>query len=304
MGNARAVARSGKLPEAEALALVEKFHADPVRQVTEGALDLANAPRAHLVADALVPNFQRFVQRNFQVRARELGWIPKAGESVDTALLRPRLVRFVATWGGDEELAAQARDLTGKWLKDHAAIDSNLVESVLASAAFSGDEALFGQFLSEFKKTHDRQIRGHLIAAMGSFRDPAATRAGMQAVLSGDIPFLEGARRLLLSPPLNSSNEGTDEAAQKLRFQFMQSHFDQIAAKMPTGGGFDFGTLLPTVGRALCDASSRDALQTFFGQKNLPAAQHALDESLEEINLCIAGKQAQQASVAAFLKQY
>ena len=90
-----------------------------------------------------MPNYERFVRKNFQARAHELGWTPKPDESDDVRLLRPNLLEFVATAGGDEELAREARELTEKWLADHNAVPANEVTSVLKTATYYGDKALF-----------------------------------------------------------------------------------------------------------------------------------------------------------------
>ena len=92
MGNAQALSSAGKLPASDALGLVETFHADPERQVVQRPIDLAFAPQSHLVPDNLMPNYRRFLLKNFQARAHELGWTPKPGESDDIRLLRPSLV--------------------------------------------------------------------------------------------------------------------------------------------------------------------------------------------------------------------
>jgi alanyl aminopeptidase len=298
MGNAESLSEAGKLPAADALALVDTFHADPERQVVQNAVGLAMMPRAYLVPDNLKPNYKKFLLANFQARAHELGWTPKPGESDDIKLLRPSLVRTVATWGGDEELARQGRDLAEQWFKNRDSIDPNMVNSVLGTAAFYGDKALFERFLAEFKNTQDKQIRGRLIGAMGSFRDPAAIEAGMNALVSGEVPFMEGAFLLF--------NGQNDASTRKLPFEFLKAHYDQVVSKMPSGGGFDFGSYLPQVGGSYCDAQSRADLEGFFKPRvdKFVGAPRALSQVLEAIDLCIAQVAAQRPSVEAFLQKY
>jgi alanyl aminopeptidase len=298
MGNAHALSGAGKLPAAEVLSLVETFHNDPERYVLQTAMALALDPRAHLVPENLTPNYRRFLLKNFQARARELGWTPKAGEADATRLLRAQIVRPVATTGGDTELADQAKALAAKWFGDHAAVDPNVLSSVLGTAAYYGDKALFERFLAEFKSAKDRQLRQTLIGALQSFRDRAAIEAGMNAVLNGDVPFLEGAGLLF---------GGQGQAATRMMpFEFLKAHWDTVVAKMPTGGGFDFGSVLPEVGAAFCDEGSRDELKIFFAPRvgKFVGAPRTLDQTIESIDLCIANKAAQEPGVAAFLAKY
>jgi len=299
MGNAEALSRAGKLATSDALGLVEIFHADSDRYVTQSALNLAFAPRLHLLPDNLQPNFRRFLLKNFQARARELGWAQKPGDSEDVRLLRVAIVRPVATWGGDEELATQAKVLADKWFTDHSAIAPDMVEPVLLTAAFYGDLALFNRFLGELGKTKDKQIRAALLGAMRQFRDRASIDAGMNALADGKIPFIEGAGLLL-------GNGQQQESTQMMELNFLKANWDKVVSAMPTQGGFDFGSQLPHVGTNFCDAGSRDQLKAFFEPRvdRFVGARHSLDQVLEGIDLCIAGKAAQAPSVAAFLAKY
>ncbi len=298
MGNAEALSNAGKLPAGDVLALVEKYHADPERQVVQSAADLARGPYAYLVSSDLLPNYQRFLLKGFQTRAHELGWTSKPGESEDVKLLRPAILRLVATLGGDRELADQAKELTEKWFQNYQAIDPNLVNAVLGTAAYYGDKPLFDRFLAEFVKTQDKQVRRNVIAAMSAFRDPSAIGAGMDALVAGKVPFMEGAFLLF-----NGQNEA---ATRKLPFEFLQSHWDAVIAKMPTGGGFDFGSVLPRVGGSFCDAQSKQGLSDFFKPRvdKFVGAPRALDQVLEGVDLCIATTAAQRPSVEAFLRKY
>jgi cytosol alanyl aminopeptidase len=298
MGNAAALSKGGILPAADSLSLVGTFHDDPEHDVVQNAAELALGPREHLVPEDLEANYQRFLLKNFQARAHQLGWVPKPGEGDDARLLRTTLVRQVATYAGDQELASEGRKLADQWFGNHHAVDASMVTSVLGTAAYYGDKALFDRFLAELKKTEDRHDRARMLEAMGRFRDPAAIQAGMQAVLSGDIPFMEGTGLLFAGQ--------MDERTRKLAFQFLKANFDEIAKKRPAGGGFDGGALFPYVGTSYCDAQSKAELQSFFAPRidQFTGGPRILEQVLESIDVCIANKAAQEPSVIAFLKHY
>lgn len=298
MGNVQSLTRAGAAPAADALALVERFHDDPERNVFGLALDTALGLRRTLVAENLIPNYQRFLQKTFGPKAHALGWAAKPGEDIETTLERPDLLRAVATIGGDKELESEVKALADRWFADHTAVDGNLRGAVLSAAAYNGDKNFFDRLLATFKATQDKQERGSLVLAMEWMRDPAANQAGLEAILRGDIPFIEGSR-LFVGPQ-------KDGAAQRVVFDFMRRHFDEVVASMPGGGGFDYGAVLPQVGGGFCDAASRDDLRTFFAPKvkDFIGATRTLDQTVEAIDLCIARRNAQQASVAQFLGKY
>jgi hypothetical protein len=120
----------------------------------------------------------------------------------------------------------------------------------------------------------------------------------MNTVAEGKVPFMEGAFLLF--------NGQRDASTRKLAFEFLQANWDKITSLMPSGGGFDFGSVLPQVGASYCDANSRDELSTFFKPRidKFTGASRALDKVIEGINLCIAKAAAQKSSVEAFLQKY
>jgi cytosol alanyl aminopeptidase len=299
MGSVRAMAAGGKLPAAEALRLAEKLHDDPERNVVSSALAAALSIQDNLVSEDLLPNYRRYLLRNFQSRAHELGWTGRPGETDDVRLLRPDLLSAVATTGGDEELARQARELAERWLKDRGALSPEMVSTVLTTAAYHGDSALHGQLVAEVENTQDRQEQQQLIRALASFRDRNLLESGLEEVLAGRIP-LRDALTLLVNSGFQSPN------TRNVPFDFLQAHFDQLMAGNPSIMGLSLGAVLPNVGRSFCDAVSRRELVAFFSPltKKYDGAQHNLDETLETVDQCIALVAAQGASVREFLERY
>jgi alanyl aminopeptidase len=297
MDNAQAMSDAGRLAAAEALEIAEVFHADPEREVLQRALRLATSIR-EAVADDLLPKYRRFLSKNFQSRARELGWVPRAGEAEDVRLLRPVLVSALATIAEDHDLANEAQALADRWFQNRGAVHPDVTAAVLRTAAYYGDTALFNRMLAEFKTTNDRQEQQQLLNAMTSFRDPAALEIGMRAVAAKEISLDDGFPMLLAGREF--------PATRKVAFQFVKAHFDEIMAGHPSMFGFDLGALLPHVGDGFCDAESRAELDAFFQPlttKYVGAARE-LAKVLEGIDLCIARTAAQRPSVAAFLAKF
>jgi alanyl aminopeptidase len=299
IANGEALSKAGKLSAGDSLKLVETFHADSEPAVLSATVKLAFAPMEHLVPASLAANYRRFLDANFGARARELGWIGKPGESDDLHLLRQSVVPRMATRGGDQALAGEARRLAKTWFSDHHSLDANIAGPVLSTAAFYGDAALFDRFVQELRDAKDEQVRRALLDAMLGFRDRAAIEKGMEAELNGDVPPVFGFRLLFAG--------GGQESTRKMGFAFVKAHYDQIVEKFSSGGSaFDFLGALPFVGGSFCDAESRDELKAFFAPRaaKLPGAERSLAQASERIDLCIANKATQEASVAEFLAKY
>ena len=297
IGDAQALLDAGKMPAGDALRLVATFHDDPERNVTTAALGLAVSPYDDAPVN-LRPNFERFIQRNFGARARGLGWTPRPGESEDTRLLRPELAADVATYGGDQELAAGAKTLADRWLGDRSAADPEIAAAVLRVSAWYGDRALAERYMAAFSAATNRLDQQHLLAAMRWFRDPAAVGAIEQALLTGRIPFVEGVGLLL-------SGEYGDRT-RAMPFEFVKAHYDEILKSHPSLFGNDIAGILVRAGAPLCEAKSRADYTAFFGPRvaHEDGAPRAMAETLDTIDECIAVKTASEADVEKFLKEY
>ncbi|HUC43162.1 MAG TPA: M1 family metallopeptidase [Candidatus Sulfotelmatobacter sp.] len=293
LGDVEALVRSGDLPMADALAFVPMFAGDPDRQLTAAAIGIAASIRSHLVPEALRPNYARFVDKMFGARAHELGWTARPGDDDETRLLRQSIVPMVADDGEDAALRADARRLALAWLDDRKAIDPDMVGSVLSVAALDGDRALFDRFRAEAKKTADRRDRTRLLAAMGSFRDPAILKDALSLLLTDEFDVREAGAILR-----GASDDKTREQA----WGFLEQNFDAYVTRIPR----ESGSRLPSIVSGFCDPGHRAEAATFFKDRlnGFPGWERNLAQALERIDLCAAQKSAQEASVAKFLATY
>jgi alanyl aminopeptidase len=291
------LAAAGDAKESEALSAAAAFAGAAERQVVEEA-ESAVAGIERLVPPELLPNYRRFIAGTFGKRAEALGWSPKPGEDAETALLRNSLVPFVATTGEDTALQAEARRLADRWLRDRSGISPEILRGVLTTAAYAGGRPLFDKLLETLKTTQDRHLRNSILAALGSFRDPAIARASLDLLIHSDLDTKETLFPLLMGPL------GTPET-ERLPFAFVQANYEQLLKRLPTGGGFDAAAMLPFVGQGLCDESSRKEFTAFFEERSKKATggPRNFAQAVEGIKLCEAQKTAQSADVAEFLKR-
>src|SRR6516225_9518022 len=159
-----------------------------------------------------------------------------------------------------QNVAGSVRRLVHGWLRDRKGVDPDMLTAVLATAAHSGDRALFDALLGELRKTKDRQIRRSLFDALASFRDPTLAEDAMALVLEPDLDPRESLG-VLFGP---TDTPGIEE----LPFSFVKTHYDELANRLPVGGGSDARTELLTVGRSFCDADSRQQFASFFEERS------------------------------------
>jgi alanyl aminopeptidase len=297
LGDIQQLATLGQIQASDALALVPRFRQDPQREIVESLTEIAGLPY-QVIPASLRPNYARFIRQMFGDRARELGWRPKAGESEDTRLLRRSLVTTVASDGEDPILIDEATRLAGRWLEDRRAIDPDLVGSVLQVAAKFGNRDLFEKFHTAAKQTQDLEDKQRLVNALGNFRDVALARAAMNIVLSDDFDTRLSAN-LLFGP-------AWDPETRDLPFRFVREHYDALRAKLPSTASSDEAAFLPYVASGYCDEDHRAEVEAFFKDRTAKTTggPRILAQVIEQIHLCSARREAQQAGVVACLKNY
>ena len=283
----------GYMPMGDAMALMPKFARNPSREVVAKTLGIVGALDDHLVPETLKPKYRRYMSDLYKERAQQLGWSNKAGEDDDSRLLRPTLVDAVANRAEDREMIEEGRKLALAWLDDHKAVDRDMVAVVLNTAARHGDRALFDRFRAQARKETDEDLQRTLLDAMGSFRDPAIVKIALPLTLSDEFDSRQSLVILF---------GATAPETRDIAYDFVKQNWDTLVAKLPT----DFGAFLPFVAGGYCDKEYRADVEHFFKNRSTKytGGPRNLDQVLETISLCAANKDANEASVAEFLRKY
>jgi len=289
-----ALAGNGTLPLGEALALVPALADDPRREVVQRALSFASDLREHIVTDALRPNYGRFVQKLFAKRAHALGWSTKTSDDEDTRLLRSRLLFLVATEGMEPALRTEALELVHRWLADKRAVDGDVIGAALATAARTGDRALFSRLQKEARRSKERRDRQRLLVALGQFADPALAREAAQMALSDEFDPRESISIVWAQIEWPTTRP--------VAWEFVKRNFEALARRLPA----ELMASLPWVPASFCDQAHGAEMSAFFRDRSpkLPGGPRELLQATEAIGLCDAYVQAQQPSALKFLERY
>jgi alanyl aminopeptidase len=291
LGDVQALVNAGSLPAADALGVLPLLANEKDRQVFNASMELMEVLQPRLLSESRWEDRARFLRDTYGARARTLGFTPRANEDEDTRLLRPQLLRLAGRQGGDPKLVAEARALTEKWLKDRRAIAPDLVDVTLSIAAAHGDAQLHAKLLEAMKGEKERKVRQQLIGALSSFTDPALARSNL---------------RLLLDPAMDMREVGWllygaawEVRTREVAYTFVKEHYDALAARMPE----ERVSSLVWAGSSFCDPVRRQEVAAFFSERTgrAPGGARDLAQALESMDLCIALKQAQGASVESFL---
>jgi alanyl aminopeptidase len=283
------------VPAADALALAPLLAGDTDRHVVRASVRLVEGLEP-LVPDALLLRFEKFVADLYGRRARELGWSARPGESEDVRLLRLSVVSVTARLGRDTRLQREAVGLAHAWLEDPSAVDPDLVPIVLATAAGGGDRALFDRLRDEaVRTTTDRERRKRLLTGLATVRDPGLAREALALTLDERVDARESVWILWAL----ASQRETRRAA----FDFLKSHYDALVARLPRGE-FSPPAYFPWIATGLCAADTHQEMEGFFKERSasVGGGPRVLAQALEDVDQCVARKQAQQPGLIAFLE--
>ncbi len=291
IGDVNAAVTSGDAQKGDALQLVQTLAKDSDRHIIDESIGIV-AGIDEMVPDNLRTNYERFINKLYRTRARELGWQSKPADSSDIKQLRPGMLGLVAGIAKDQELIKQATALAWKWLDDHKAITPEMIGSVLAVAGRYGDQKLFDRLHADAKKTKDREERGRLLGAMSSFIDPAIIKQAQAIALTDEFELRDSAG--LLQGGLQ------DPRTRPSTIAFVMEHFDEIAAKLPA----PYRAYMAYFLVAACDEDKKPEIEKFTDRiDKFEGGPRVMAQAMESLSLCAAGKKAQTPGVIAFLKK-
>jgi hypothetical protein len=183
-----------------------------------------------------------------------------------------------------------ARKLALAWLQNRNAVDATVVPAVLRIAAQHGDAALLDALVAAVSKEKDRGDRAMMLAALGSFGDPALTARALDLILTDTVPTRESIR-ILLGSLRTAANRPVADA-------FVRAHFDEISERLPD----DWRATQVFVGASLCDDAQLASFESFYRARieKLPGGPRDFLLARESLRTCAATRTAQAPTVARF----
>ena len=291
LGDAYALAQAGTLPAGDAVALAARFAEEKDRQVFSASMELLGVMDEKKLSEARREDYHRFLRDTYGPRARKLGFSPRKGEDEDTRLMRPWLLELAGEGGGDPVLVAEAKKLTVNWLADPQSVPQELVARVLAISGRHAGTEFIPKFQAALKTAKERKVRQQLIRGLSSVKDPQLVRQLLPMVLDPSNDARE-VMWVMIGP-------SQEPATRDVVYTFVKENYDALIARIPEV----FAAHLSRVGGSWCDAEHRKDVADFFTERSAhtPGGARILSQVLEQIDLCIAQKQAQGASIDAFL---
>jgi aminopeptidase N len=284
--------RVGKEPVGDYLAFAQGLQADPNRAVVEAVLGRLNYIGQYLASDRDKDEFRAWLRQYLAPLMKEVGWQAKPGEADEQRILRSRVFGALGYDARDPEALAQARKIADKVLADPASVDQEIAGSAFGLAALNGDPEFYDKVMAATKAPKSPEEYYMYFYTLPQFSDPKLLAKTLDYAVSPDVRS-QDALGLVTSVLGNP-------AGQKLAWDFIQSHWDEIAK---AGGPFASAQVVGATS-GFCDVGMRDQVTTFFAAHKIEAAERTYKQAIERINNCIDLKSQQESQLASWLGQH
>lgn len=271
INDAFALAESGRLPTAEALALARHYRDEADYSVWA---DLAgDIGRVHtlLEEESFLPAYREFARALFQNLAGRMGWEKRAGERHTDPLLRS-LALYNFGFYGDRDTVRKAQDLFRGLVKGRT-IDPDLRGAAYLLAAEHGEKAEHQRFIRLYREAELHEEKNRLGRALGHFRDPELIETTLQFALSKDVR---------LQDAIGIINAAWSSPKGKiLAWKFVREHWE-ILLKRYGEGGHLLPRLIQPAGSFHTEARAKE-VERFFKAHKAPGAERTIRQVLERI---------------------
>jgi aminopeptidase N len=288
IGDKWAQVRANKATVGDYLNLVTALKADPNFNVLSTALDALDAVDSRIAStpeekDAL----NAWFRQTFAPEYEKLG-PPSDSDSPDKKQLRALLFAALGD-AKDQQILAQAREISAKYLADANSVDPNLAETALQISARNGDAALFDKLQKIAETSTNPEIQIGALRLLAMFENPELAQRALEYAVSDKVRNQDAAIQLAISLDTDKNRD--------LAWRFIQAHWDEVKKEFTP----EMGTVLVGATSSFCTESSRDEVSQFFASHTVPDADQELKHAIERINGCIELRNLQEPQLKTWL---
>ena len=284
--------RAGKLSIGDFMPVLDDYGAERQAAVMATLESILRAIGDDLAPGKEAEPYRAWVRSLLRPSMKELGWKPAPGESDDRRSLRASVISALGRAGRDPGILKESRRLVEKYLHDPSAIDPSLATTVVGLAAMQGNEALYDEYLAHLRNAKTPDDHDRFLYSLAGFNDPALLIRTIQYAKSGDVQAQNAT--FLIGAALGN------RAGRPATWNYVKEHWPSLTANLPA---FAAGTLVESAGD-VCDAASRDEVESFLASHQVPASQRTIQHTEERMNQCVDLRSRQEAGLASWLQDH
>ena len=291
VNDAWATTIAGHMPLTDYLDLTARFTTERDKNVWAVLLD------SFSFLNRIIPQEDRSALEGF-VRSRvgpavaDLGWIPRPGESELTKQLRGELIGALGRLGNDPATQARAVELYRAYRHDTAAVDPNIVPSLVAILAYTGDATRYDEFNERLRTAATPQEERRYLFSLAGFQHKSLLDRTLARTISGEIrtqdaPFLISA--VLSNVP-----------GRELAWAFVKSNWETMDRLFPKQG---LRRICGGIGSLATPELERD-VRDFFATNKIDLGGKTLEQYLEQLRIAVVVRERDRQALSQYLNQY
>jgi puromycin-sensitive aminopeptidase len=233
-----------------------------------------------------------FVRNRVGPAVTDLGWVPRTGESELTKQLRGELIGALGRLGNDPATQSRAAELYQAYRHDATAVDPNIVPSLVAILAYTGDATRYDEFNERLRTAVTPQEERRYLFSLAGFQHKSLLDRTLARTISGetrmqDAPFLISA---VLS----------NVYGRELAWAFVKTNWEKMDQLFPKQG---LRRMCGGIGNLATPELERD-VRGFFATNKIDLGGKTLDQNLEQLRIAVTVRERDSQVMYKYLDRY
>jgi puromycin-sensitive aminopeptidase len=217
--------------------------------------------------------------------------VPLSGESELTKQLRGELIAAQGKLGNDPAIQRRAAELYGEYRHDTTAVDPNVVPSLVAILAHTGDATRYDEFDERFRAAATPQEERRYLFSLAAFRPTTLLARTLARTISGEIRTQDAP--FLISAIL------ANVYGRELAWDFVKTNWEKLDQLFPKQG---LRRMCGGIVSLATPELERDVL-AFFTSRKIDLGGKTLEQYLEQLRIAVAFRERELRGTQAALSQ-
>ena len=238
------------------------------------------------------PALEAFVRGRVGSTVADLGWEPQHGESELTKQLRGELIGAQGKLGNDPAIQRRAAELYRAYRNNAKAVDPNIVPSLVAILAHTGDAARYEEFDERFRKAPTPQEERRYLFSLASFRPTDLVERTLARTISGEIRTQDAP--FLVSAMLGNVDD------RELAWAFVKTNWEKMDRMFPKQG---LRRMCGGIVSLATPELERD-VREFFMTRKIDLGGKTLDQYLEQLRIAVNVRERDGIALRQYLQAF
>jgi puromycin-sensitive aminopeptidase len=289
INDAWATTVAGLTPLTDYLDLTARFTTDRDKNVWAILLDSLSFLNRIITAEER-PALEAFVRGRVGPTVAALGWVPQSGESEGMKQLRGELIGAQGKLGNDPAIQRRAIELYRAYRNDATAVDPNIVPSLVAILAYTGDATRYDEFYERFRTAATPQEERRYLFSLAGFRPKPLLERTLARTINGEIRTQDA--------PFLISAVMSNVYGRELAWDFVKTNWEKMDQLFPKQG---LRRMCGGIVNLATPELERDVRQ-FFTSRQIDLGGKTLEQYLEHLRITVAFREREGAVLRHYLR--